>query len=427
METAQRHNRAIRLLTVGLIALFCNILSVAQPVSTAPVQGDTVISVVNFYPGAEIFELEGHTALRVQVPGGDFGVSYGMFSFNEPNFVYRFVKGETDYWVGLVPWEPFVDSYTRQGRRVVEHVIAMSPEQKKRMLELLQENLLPQNAVYRYNYVRDNCATRPLAIVEKALGDSIVLGEPALTPGDRDTAYAAAVLAAPVSWRDAMRHYHARYPWYQFGIDICLGSGIDFELDNRQKAFAPVILDSQLANATVAGRPLVAQTTVVNDVPADNGILSATPWFLTPMCVFTLWFVLVCIVTVHDIRRHSVSRWLDSLLFGLYGTVGLLVAFLVFVSEHEATSPNWLIWWLNPLCFVPALLVWIKSARKLLICFQIANFAVLTMLACAWAATGQSANPAFLPLFAAEMVRTLSYIYINKTNRDKFLEKGQTK
>ena len=377
---------------------------------------DTVVSLVNFYPGGEIFELEGHTALRVRMQGRDMAVSYGMFSFNEPNFVYRFVKGETDYWVGLVPWYVFENEYKRQGRRIVEHRLNMTGEQKKRLIDLLDENLRPENSVYRYNYVRDNCATRPLGIIEKAYGDSIVLGKP---QGD---------IAGNVTFRDVMRHYHANYPWYQFGIDICLGSGIDMDLDNREKAFAPVVLDMQMPEATVGGRKIVSETVIVNDVTPDNAVSGPTPWFLTPMAVFTLFFIMVCMITARDVKRRHVSRWLDSLLFGLYGIVGLLVTFLVFCSDHEATSPNWLIFWFNPLCFLPAVCVWIKSARKLLNCYQIVNFAVLILLACAWAWTGQHANPAFVPLFLAELVRGASYIFINlKTNSQGFGPKDKKK
>lgn len=179
------------------------------------------VSLVNFYPGKEIYELEGHTALRVQKDGYDAAFSYGTYDFEAPNFVWRFVKGETDYCVEVYPWQLFMDTYKLEGRRIVEHEIDMDSAQQARLLRLLDANLLPRNRTYRYNYVKDNCATRPLTMIEAALGDSIILGE------------AQGPTAEALTFRDVMQTCHANYPWYQFGIDLALGSGIDYPISNR--------------------------------------------------------------------------------------------------------------------------------------------------------------------------------------------------
>ena len=363
---------------------------------------DTIISIVNFYPGQEIFELEGHTALRVRMPNNDMAVSYGMFSFDDPNFVYRFVKGETDYWVGVVPWAYFAENYELHGRRIVEHQLNMSAEQRNRLLELLDENLKPENRVYRYNYIFDNCATRPLRIVELAMGDSIVLGN------------VAPDMAEDATFRDVIRHYHRNYPWYQFGIDLCLGPGIDRAMTNRERSFAPVVLDAQLLGAKVAGKPLVANTIVLNNVAEDEAVDGPTPWYLTPMSVFVLLLIIAILLTFRDVRRRKVTRWFDTILFFSFFVEGCIIFYLVTVSTHEATTPNWLIVWLNPLCIIPAVCEWIKRAEKLLIWYQIINFAVLLLLVVAWPWLGQSANPAFVPMIATTMIRSASYVYITR-------------
>lgn len=377
------------------IAFIIDLITLTANAATAP---DTIISFVNFYPGAEVYELEGHSALRVRTPFTDVAVSYGMFDFNSPNFLYRFVKGETDYCVGIIPWEFAEREYISGNRAINEHVLNLDSRQKQRLMELLAENLRPENRVYRYNYVLDNCATRPLAIVEKALGDSIVLS---MAPAD----------VGP-SFRSSMRHYHRNYPWYQFGIDLCLGSGIDRPVSNREKSFAPVTLDHMLASATAGGKPLVSETRIIFDAPADAAVLEPTPWYLTPLFVCCVIFVAVALMTVRDVRRRRVTRWVDSVLFGVFGIEGCVLTFLIFVSVHEATSPNWLYLWLNPLCLIAAVGVWIKSARKLVMWYQIVNFAVVAGLCMAWPLTGQSANPAFVPLAAAGLMRSASYVYI---------------
>lgn len=390
MKTIMRN---ILLLVLTLLATCGNAVAAVS---------DTVISIVNFYPGQEIFELEGHTALRVRMPNNDMAVSYGMFSFDDPNFVYRFVKGETDYWVGVVPWAYFAENYELHGRRIVEHQLNMSAEQRNRLLELLDENLKPENRVYRYNYIFDNCATRPLRIVELAMGDSIVLGN------------VAPDMAEDATFRDVMRHYHRNYPWYQFGIDLCLGPGIDRAMTNRERSFAPVVLDAQLLGAKVAGKPLVANTIVLNNVAEDEAVDGPTPWYLTPMSVFVLLLIIAILLTFRDVRRRKVTRWFDTILFFSFFVEGCIIFYLVTVSIHEATTPNWLIVWLNPLCIIPAVCEWIKRAEKLLIWYQIINFAVLLLLVVAWPCLGQSANPAFVPMIATTMIRSASYVYITR-------------
>lgn len=375
------------------------------------------VSVVTFYPGNDIYELEGHSALRITTPYSDMAVSYGMFDFNAPFFVYRFVKGETDYMVGVIDWREFEYAYTSAGRRIVEQVIDLTDEEKDRLFSLIKENLEPENRSYRYNYVRDNCATRPLRIIEKAVGDSIVLGR----PGED--------VERLGSWRDIMRRYHRNYPWYQLGIDLALGSGIDRPISNREKAFAPVVMADQLETAvTAGGRRLVSETKVINDTDPEAGIMGKTPFVASPLFVMSVIFAVVLLITVNDLRRKRVSRWLDGVLFGIYGIMGCVTAFLVFVSEHEATSPNYLIWWLNPLCLVAAIGVFIKKAQKLVMWYQIVNFAVLTGLCVAWPMLPQSGNPAFIPMIGAEMLRSASFVIITlKTSNRTIVSKKNKK
>lgn len=365
-----------------------------------PLQADTTVSIITCMPGSQIYELEGHTALRIKMPHADLAVNYGVFDFDAPNFVYRFVKGETDYLCAAYDFSHFLNSYSRQGREVVEQVLNLSSEQKKRLTDLISENLQPENAVYRYNYVKDNCATRPLAIVEKAIGDTVTFSQ---QTGE----------ALPyTTFREAMRHYHADYPWYQFGIDLALGSGIDYPVSIREKTFAPVALNQLLADATVDGRPLVASTSVISPSRPGGGPLPSTSVFISPMAVSLVVLALSVWLTIRNLRSLTISRWFDSILFGLTGLAGLLLTFLIFVSVHEATSPNWLYLWLNPLALIVPALCWLKRCKKIVLCYHFVNFVLLSALGVLWWVLPQSGNPAFIPLIAAVYIRSAAHIFI---------------
>lgn len=399
--------RLLALLAATMTALSAQTATAMEKAmkSDMEVRPDTTVSIVTIYPGSDIYELEGHTVLRMRYGMQDLAVNWGVFDFDAPNFVYRFVKGETDYTMDIAPWPLLQMYYTQQGRRIVERELNLTGAEKSEILHAIGVNYLPGNRVYRYNYVKDNCATRPLAIVEGALADSIRFGR----PDD--------LVAGSQSWREDMRRYHRNYPWYQLGIDLALGSGLDVPITERDHLFAPVALDKRLEGATTGGRNLVKSTNILNDVAEDNAMLAPTPWYLTPWAVFTLIFAAVAVITLRDWRRRKPTRRVDTVLELAVGAGGLVLSFLIFVSTHFATSPNWLYLWMNPLPLLIAVNVWIKGAEKLVFWLQIANFAMIFAAIIVWPIVGEGINTALTPLLAACMSRALLYIALYKTKR----------
>ena len=363
-------------------------------------QDDVVISLITCYPGPDVYELYGHTMLRVQYGDIDMVYNYGIFDFDAPNFIYRFVKGETDYKVAGYDGAYMLVGY--RSRKVVEQQLNLTSRQAMQVLLALVENARPENATYRYNYVYDNCATRPRDIIEGVLGDKLHYGEM------HDT----------LTFRQEMRRYNANYAWQQFGIDLVLGSGIDYTLSYREQMFVPMVLMQAFAEAGVErdGRlvPLVTSTRVLNNGSDSGDILPSTPAWQSPLAVSVAVLVLVLVMSWLDVRRGKVSRWTDSLLFGIAGLCGLLVFFLIFVSTHAATSPNFNGFWLHPFALLPAVLVWIKKAKRVLYFYHFANFAVVFLLLVLWPLLPQVANAAAFPLMLSLMARSVSYILVYK-------------
>lgn len=374
---------------------------VVLPDSTATLskkRGGVSVSLLTCSPGPEIYELYGHEAIRVKWEDKDSIWNYGVFNFNEPNFVYRFVKGETDYLCAGYPTEWFLPEYVERGSRVVEQQLDLSEEDALNLLQMLRTNALPENRVYRYNYVKDNCATRIRDMVEKASGSEII--------------YSDSVIYG--TFRNEMRAYNINYPWYQFGIDLALGLDIDSPISAKDEMFVPVEMERMMANARFAdGRPVVKKTVVLNE-GSPNVVLPPTPWWLSPMfwsCVVAAILVCVCI---YDISRKKVTRWIYSLWFLLLGVAGCVVAFLVFFSSHEATDRNILIIWLNPFQLIMAFGVWKQRKRTVPREMARYNIATLLVLMGIWAWQSQSANPAIFPLMGATWIMSLCYAIIAK-------------
>lgn len=359
-------------------------------------EGKLTVSILTCAPGNEIYELEGHTGLRIRDNYGfDHTANWGVFSFNQPGFVYRFVKGETDYMVEMYPTEIFLEQYRKENRRVSEQVLLLDSAQAAKVYELVLQNLKPENKVYRYNYVHDNCATRPLNIITKAIG-SIALADPMID------------VEVPTNFRNVMRYYHRNYPWYQFGIDIALGSPLDVPVTKHAVSFAPHALHRMLRHTTQLRnyKTLVAQENIL--VPGDeNGTPSEpTPWLLTPMALAILILVIAVGVSFRDFCIRKCTSLFDSIYFGLLGLTGCVVAYLIFISVHEATSPNYNILWLNPLLLLIPILAYTRW-NKLLVYLQMLTLAGVVLYSIIWMLDIQIGNPAFKPLLCASGLRAL--------------------
>ena len=157
-----------QLIPAALILL----LSLFVPQAPAQVQlnDSAKISLLTSSPwyGA-VYAYFGHTAIHVQddSTGVNAVFNYGYFDSSQPNFIYRFVRGETDYILGVTTYEDFLWEYGYKGQEVVVQELNLSPEKKQQLYEALSLNALPENREYRYNFFYDNCATRPRDMVEK--------------------------------------------------------------------------------------------------------------------------------------------------------------------------------------------------------------------------------------------------------------------
>ena len=368
-------------------------------------------SLLTCAPGADVYTLEGHTALRLQYGTTDLVANWGVFDFDSPNFIYRFVKGETDYKIGIAPTIYFLMAYEHEQRTITEQTLNLTHEQFCQLVDAVNKNYQPENRVYRYKYASDNCATRPLEIIEQVIGAQILLPTEPVNAKKMTTI------------RNEMRYFHSNYPWYQYGIDLCLGSGVDTIITPRQMMFAPVVLEELAATAIInagplKGEPLVNQTSTLIQGNPDGSILPPTPWYLTPMAAMSALLLLTIIITATERKRSKTNRWFDTILFTGFGIQGCIIAFLVLVSVHEATSPNWLLLSLNPLCFIIPIAMMIKRTRKAANYYHTYNIFATTLLLVIAAIGIQTVNIALLILATCGLIRSINYT-LNASTKNK--------
>lgn len=373
------------------------LMTIALTTQAVQAQNDSIkVKLVTFAPGSEVFSVYGHSELRVTWDGNDWYFNYGVFDFNEPGFVYRFVLGNADYMCVAVP-----SQYARMGmdgRRMVEQELNLTPNQAIKVKDFLINNIQPENSKYQYKYLGDNCSTRPRDIIEMALGDS--LRYPSMTQS--------------VTYRDMMSHYSRNYAWEQFGIDLILGSELDKPIDLRQQMFIPMVLRDALAQSQVqrdgAWMPAVVNTEVVVDGSEDGTVMPPTPWYLHPLTAAITLLAITVIISALDMRRRRVTRWLDFGIATVYSMAGAIIFFLMFVSVREAAFPNYNALWVNPLYLLPLALMWSSHTRKALKLYHAVNGTVVACTFIAWPLLPQVANVAFFPLMLIPVIRAITHM-----------------
>jgi hypothetical protein len=210
------------------------------PEQGAPEPGASLrISVITFGQGDAVYELFGHNALRIRdlATGEDVAYNWGMFDFEEPRFLRRFLTGDTRYWVEAFPTSLVIDVYLRQDRETVEQELALTPAQRAAVAAEVRQVALPDNRYYRYDYFLDNCSTRIRDVIDRALGGSL----------ERRFS----TLRTPWTFRSESVRLTAPNGFAQAGIDLALGPRADAPITAWEAMFIPMRLRDHLREVTV--------------------------------------------------------------------------------------------------------------------------------------------------------------------------------
>lgn len=357
-------------------------------------------SLLTCAPGTEIYSLFGHTAIRYEnyTRRIDVAFNYGMFSFNTPNFIFRFVAGETDYQLGITPYSYFEAEYAMRGSSVYQQVLNLTQSEKERLLTILENNYLPENRIYRYNYFYDNCTTRARDKIEECIEGKVVYPDS----------------LSGKSYRGIVHEFTAGSPWDEFGIDLCLGAEADKEINKRQQMFSPFYMKYYASNAYIvdAGgtrRPLILDETKIVDVEPEE----VQPGFILSPLMCGALFLALCVVMAWGQWKTQRIWWgWDIVLYGLQGLAGCIIAFLFFFSVHPTVGSNWLLILFNPipLLYLPFMVY--KAVKRKKDYYHGGNMVYLTLFITILPFCGQEFNLTVLPLALGLLVTSASHVLV---------------
>lgn len=321
------------------------------------------VSVLTVGVGPDVYERFGHNLLwiRDRRTGESLVWEWGEFDFNQPDFVKRFLFGDTRYWMAGVPLSVAMNAYYARRRDVVVQELDLSAGQRAALDAFVRANALDENKYYRYDYFLDNCSTR----LRDAL--DIVL----------DGAISAALRgrATPWTYRSETLRLNQEDPWLFLGMDLALGRPADHTMDAWQAAFIPMrfrdeLRDVRVRSATGALVPLVKNERVMiaRTRPVDPPAIQAARW---PVAVTVVTLVLALGIAWLGLLAERGSAAARASVVGVavcthlvWGLIAAMVWFVWLFTRHAfwAWNPHLLLW--TPLSLVIAPLIAFERTRS---------------------------------------------------------------
>jgi hypothetical protein len=304
--------------------------------------------------GDAIWERFGHNAIRIrdEAAGTDIVYNWGTFDFAAPDFLSRFLTGETRYWLDTSDFARTIEYYRYFNRSVWIQELALTPAQRVAMRDYVTWNAREENRYYRYDYFLDNCSTRVRDVIDRAIG------------GRLQAATAAETTATSFRWHT--RRMLGADPAAYTGIQIALGQPADRPISAWEEMFLPDRLREhvrtvRVPDSTGALVPLVRSETAVFEA-ARAPEPTAPPSHLGPL--LTIGAALGTLVLWLGRLRSAGSRAAGIALAALGGVWGVIVGIVGVVLILAWTATRHTFWGWNenlflfqPFAFLAAILL----------------------------------------------------------------------
>jgi hypothetical protein len=317
------------------------------------------ISLITCTPGAELYSVFGHNALRIvdSAAGTDIAYNFGTFNFDDPDFYTKFVRGKLMYFLSQENFNDFLYAYQYFKRGVSEQVLNLTDAEKKAIQKALFENLAEENRYYKYDFFYDNCSTRLRDIIFKTKTVN-AFDPPAFT-------------AKGLTFRDHLHTYlnRAKMEWTRLGIDLIIGTEADQEMSISNTMFLPEFLKQGTSVTLVDGHKLASEEIVL--IPDQQPTPQSLPIWQTPRLLFSL-IALFCIIPFAQKLAffNSIQSILEKIIFISTGLLGCFLVFLWIGTDHQSMSNNLNLIWAFPLNLLLAFKLkqiptWLKYYSKI--------------------------------------------------------------
>lgn len=294
--------------------------------------------------GEQVYAMGGHTLLRIvdRVARTDVVFNWGVFDFNEPNFLLKFAKANAKYRMAAYSMRDNLAMYRYEHRSLVQERLNFTLLQKEAFMRAVIDSSQPENLYFRYHYYFANCSTKVFDMIDAGLNGNLTASFTAKMVSDTP--------------RQALREAFNYFPYLQSTIDILMNSDVDGPMNQKQDSFLPLRLQKHLqqmpqyddTGADIPGTKLLSEKTVLLDFPAPK---PDSYWGTQVLFVLLVPVLLVGLVWSFKqgpapwvFRLMGVASIVWGAISSFFGVILLLVWFW---SEHEhgKHSANVLLLW----------------------------------------------------------------------------------
>lgn len=370
----------------------------------------STISLLTTSPtSASVISMFGHTAIRVNDPstGMDYTFNYGVFDDSSSGIglllsVFQ-NKLKSELWV--MPYEQFFITAQKEERSLTEHILNLTPEEKKELWHGLIENSREENRGYVFDFITRNCTTFPRDLIKAGLSGNIQLKE----QGDRPT------------YREIFTKYSSIYPWTHFLMDLIAGTNLDKIPVSDKQLYIPGELENAWKEAVIKSangevRPVFSAS--VRHLEASEVVQAGNAGgssLLTPVATAIGLLLVMVVIFGIEWKRKVHFAIADNLVFGIVGLAGLMLYGYKLGFPSWYVQHDWMMLLLHPLhLIVPVAYIFkLKLADKLAV-YHWFTMAILVFLAAGHFFLPQHFNAALLPLMGCVFVRSFSYVLLKR-------------
>ncbi len=361
------------------------------------------ISLLTCNPGEDLYSVFGHNAIRIKdtEKNIDWVYNYGTFSFKEPNFYVKFVRGKLNYLLTVNQMRHFMLSYKHENRSVYEQVLNLNQAQKQKIFNFVENNRKPENRYYLYDFFFDNCATRIRDVLEDNLSDDLIFAN-----NYKDT----------LTFRDLLKPYLAQHPWPRFGIRLILGDITDRNASLSETMFLPDYVQSAYSKAKIningEQENFVKHSVILFKAEETNYKYNK---LTSPIIIFWFVFFIAVVFLIFEFKNNSYYKIFDIIFFFFIGIIGLILFLVWFATDHTAVVNNWNLLWALPTHFFIIFFLFTKKQLTFLKYYFLITGSVALLILPFWFLIPQSFSIVFIPMILTISVRSFYYYYYHKT------------
>ena len=199
---------------------------------------------------------------------------------------------------------------------------------------------------FSYNFIYDNCATRPYQLILSAYDYKVTLN----------------YQLHQTTYRDIINKYVPIGSPLNTGINLIIGSQADKNITTKESVAFPMYTMDALNHTHYithddSTKPIVLAQEVMhrasNEKQKTNNLVFYS-WIAIPLIL-----ALLCITYTFKKKRYL--PYFSQLILFVSGLIGIIISYLWFFSHHPLVNDNMNLLWCNPLNIILAILLFIRK------------------------------------------------------------------